>query len=504
MTYATLAGAVLALFAVINIAFSKWVYYVAVVIPIEIAVAVLLGYRFSGLADVASALALADVDAPAARLRGRRAEEREILARALDRAERTRRAAVVTEVRARAAFSAWLAGEDEEFARHIAGMQSSAGSGDLRGLGFFLRATQHEADALEPARGDLPEWVARGYLVACGSTDDASAAAEYAGSAVIAADAGAIPEPQVLARIARAEFAPEERRALYASAAEFAASSGSLPLQKAVHALQHDARDAGILTPFISRLRAPREGVPALDVRFLTAQVLRSGAPVALRESERALLFALAHREGLVPAVALADALWPELDGDQAAGAFRVCLHRLRRGLGDSRSVVRTNRGCRLQTEATADLWKIRETVNRARSDEAFGREERLALLDAYAALRANRAAWSSQPAWFAPYEAELSELMRDAARLLAQHALTRADATKALEFARAMIEDDPFDDVAREIAIRGYLTANDRPSAVREYRRYMELVATGGVARPLSTLEALFGTGTTATPRTG
>ena len=207
LAYATLAGAVLVLFAVLNIAFAKWVCYVAVVIPIEIAVAVLLGYRFSGLADVASALALADVDAPAARLRGRRAEEREILARALDRAERTRRAGVVTEVRARAAFSAWLAGEDEEFARHVAGMQSSAGSGNLRGLGFFLRATQNELDALEPARGDLPEWVARGFLVACGSTDDASAAAEYAGSAVVAADASGFPEPQMLARIARAEFA---------------------------------------------------------------------------------------------------------------------------------------------------------------------------------------------------------------------------------------------------------------------------------------------------------
>ena len=93
---------------------------------------------------------------------------------------------------------------------------------------------------------------------------------------------------------------------------------------------------------------------------------------------------------------------------------------------------------------------------------------------------------------------------MRDAARLLAQNALTRADATKALEFARAMIEDDPFDNVAREIAIRGYLTANDEPSAAREYRRYVELIATGNVTRSLSALEAFFATGTTATPRTG
>ena len=61
-------------------------------------------------------------------------------------------------------------------------------------------------------------------------------------------------------------------------------------------------------------------------MRFLTAQVLRNGAPLALREGERALLFALGRREGLVPAIALADALWPELDGDAAAGGFAsVC-----------------------------------------------------------------------------------------------------------------------------------------------------------------------------------
>ncbi len=504
LAYATLAGVVLAMFAVVNLAFAKWVYYVAIVIPVEIALAVLLGYRFSGLADVASALSLADGDATAARLRGLRSEERELLARALDRAERTRRSGVVTEVRARAAFGAWFAGEDDEFSRHLAGLQAAASKREMRGLGFFLRAARGQIDAHDPVAEDLPDWVARGYLVGCGNTGDASAAARYATHAVVAADASAIPEPQVLARIALAEFSARDRKTLYAAAAQIAELSGSLQLQRAVHAVQHDAPDAGILAPLVARLRRSRDEAPTLEVRFLTAQVLRSGVPVKLRESERALVFALGHRSAPTPAVALADALWPELDGDAAAAAFRVCLHRLRRGLADPRCVVRIDRAYRLQPGTVADLWRIVETVDAARSAQTLARSEQVALLDVYARLQASRVTWSSQPAWFTPYAAELAELTRDAAGLLAQNALRRADAAKALELARAMLEDDPLDDAARTIAVRAHLVANDRPSAMREYRRYAELLATERISRPLPALETLLGTDSAATPRTG
>ena len=504
LAYATVAAAVLATFAVVNLAFAKWVYYIAVVIPLEIIVALLLGYRFSGLANVAGALALADIDAPTARLRGRRAEEREILARALDRAERTRRTGLVTEVRARAAFSAWLAGEDDEFTRHIDALQIAAGNRDLRGLGFFLRAARGQTDERDPSPADLPEWVARAYLVACGNSDDAAAAARYAAGAVAAADASDASELQVLVRVASAEFSAADRKALYIEATRFAELSSSLKLQKAVHALQHDARDAGILAPFIARLRSPREAAPALEVRFLTAEVLRCGVPVTLRESERALLFALAHRPTLTPTAALTDALWPELDGDAAAAAFRVCVHRLRRGLGDPRSLVRTDRGYSLQSGAVADLWRIVEVVDAARSAETLGRGDQPALLTLHAKLRATRAVWASQPAWFAPYLAELTELTRDAAHALAHDALVRGDASAALDFARAMIEDDPFDEAARAIAIRAHLVANDHLAAMREYRRYADFLSTEQVSRPLTMLEALLGAPPAASERTG
>jgi DNA-binding SARP family transcriptional activator len=499
LAYGALAGSIVVAVMALNFAFAKQWAQFALAIPLEIVAAVALGYRLSGLGIVATTLSLVQIDAPAASARGRRGEEREILARALDRAERARRLGLVAEVRARAAFSAWLAGEDDEYERQLAALEASIGDGPMRGLGFFVAAARGRLDGRKPAPSELREWVASGYLVACGTSDDAAAARRYATSAVDAADASEMPLLRVLARVASAEFSPLDREHLLEKAAEISAQSDSVPLQQAVSALRANRDDLGALAAFVERrLRSVRVAIPILDVRFLTATVFSSGSIATLREGERALLFAIARNREAANADRLVDALWPELDGDAAANAFRVCLHRLRKGLGNTRAVVRSSRGYTLCPGAVVDIWSVADTIAGMRLRSTLELQDRTTLQGAHARLRAGRKARAGQPAWFSPYAAELAELSHEAARMLARDALQRGDVIGALYVVQLMIQDEPADESACELAIRAHLAGGDRAAALRELRRYRNVLAASGDNHNPALLEALVQTPST------
>jgi DNA-binding SARP family transcriptional activator len=493
LAYGTLAGSIVVAVVALNFAFAKQWAQFALAIPLEIVAAVALGYRLSGFGVVATTVSLVQIDAPAASAGGRRGEEREILARALDRAERARRLGLVAEVRARAAFSAWLAGEDDEFERQLAALEAIIGDATMRGLGFFVTAARGRLDGRIPAPSELQEWVAIGYLVACGTSDDAAATRRYATSAVDAADASEVALLRVLARVASAEFLPAEREHLLAAAAEISAQSDSASLQQSVSALRADHDDLGILAPFVERrLRAVRVAIPILDVRFLTATVHTCGSVATLRDSERALLFAIARNREPANADRLVDTLWPDLDGDAAENAFRVCLHRLRKGLGNTRAVVRSARGYTLCQGAVVDIWSVADTIATLRLRSTLEPQDRTTLLDSHARLRAGRKARAGQPAWFAPYAAELAELTHEAAGILSRDALQRGDVSDALRVAQLMIQDEPADEGSRELAIRAHLAAGNRPAALRELRRYRDVLAANGDEYKPVLLEAL------------
>ena len=200
------------------------------------------------------------------------------------------------------------------------------------------------------------------------------------------------------------------------------------------------------------RLHGLRAAAPILDVSFLTGSVRSRGSAISLCDGQRALLFAIAHQRQPAHVDRLVDLLWPELDGNGAAKAFRACLHRLRKGLGDPRAVVRSARACTLCAGAVVDLWSIRETLSTLRNRSTWSTLDRYTLIDMHARLRAGRAARTSQPAWFSPYAAELAALTRDASWMLGREALARGDTDEARRLAHATIEDEPAD--AREATV--------------------------------------------------
>jgi DNA-binding SARP family transcriptional activator len=488
--FAALGYLIIAAGVCLNWAFAKQLAQYAFLIPLEIMVAVWLGYWLSGLRDISGTLALATSEASFAGLRGDRVHEREIFAKALGRAEYSRKPSLIAEVRARAAFSAWLAGEDDECERNLAALEVAIGSAPSRGLGFLVAAARDRLPPGDPSPSDLAEWISRGALIASARAGNTASALLYARQAALAADRAGQPFLQLLAAVATSEVAPFGVEAAQARAVESAADLRVPAIENAVRALVAGG-DPGILAPFVGRFRkSPVPEAPPLAISFLSAEVRLRGAVPELRDSERALLFALAHRPGPISTDALVDSLWPERDGDAARNAFRVCLHRLRRGLGETEFIKRSNAGYALSAETAVDLHTLPNPPRPL--DRPLEANDRLAYRSAYERLNAHRGARETAGAWFERYALELRDRLDSIGRLLAKDALRRGDADEALAFVEALLAEDRTDQEACEMLIAAHLLAGDRITARREFEAYRKVHGTA--QRPVGgpTIEAL------------
>jgi DNA-binding SARP family transcriptional activator len=206
------------------------------------------------------------------------------------------------------------------------------------------------------------------------------------------------------------------------------------------------------------------------------------------------LLFALAVRSREVSRERLFEMLWPEIDVAAARNALHVTLHRLRARLGDEQAVVRTVTGYRLCSDAWVDLWEVdREASSLLKRDQLS--EEQLARLERLydrvrTAICPRAAAWE----WFVPVERHISEVRCELAQRLARHALRMGKAAEALALAEEMIEHDPCDESAREIAISAHLLSGDRAAALRQFRQYRETLRTELHCEPSTSLAELVG----------
>ncbi|MGD0474922.1 MAG: hypothetical protein ABSB70_17140 [Candidatus Velthaea sp.] len=488
--FAALGYLIIALGVFLNWGFAKQVAQYAFLIPLEIIFAVWLGYWLSGLRDIAGTLGLATSEAALAGLRGDRVHEREIFAKALGRAELARKPSLVAEVRARAAFSAWLAGEDDEYERNLAALESVIGPASSRGLGYFVAAARDRLPPGDPSATDVAEWISRGAVIASTHAASPASALLYARQAAQSADRSGQPFLQLLAAVATSEVAPFGVEAAQARAVELASALHQPRIESAVRDLVIRG-EPGILAPFVGRFRrSPVPDAPALAISFVCAEVRLRGAVPELRDSERALLFALAHRAGPISTDALVDSLWPDRDGDAARNAFRVCLHRLRRGLGETEFIKRTNAGYAFCAETVVDLHAL---PNPPRSvDRPLEAADRLAYRSAYERLNANRQARETAGVWFERYTLELRDRLDSIARLLAKDALRRGDAVEALTFVDGLLAEDEADKEAREMQIAAHLLAGDRSRAQREFEAYRKVHGTAQRLAGDSAIEAL------------
>jgi DNA-binding SARP family transcriptional activator len=437
---------------------------------------------------------LVTLGADIARVRGDRATERERLERAIEIGRKTGFSNFIAFYETEATFGAWLAGDDADFAQHAFALDAEVGREAVRGFAFFAACARGHVPEPQPA--DQAKWVACGYLVAAANAEDEATALRYADTAREAAASSRSPFYQVLAALAVAELNPSRRRALRAEAASLARRIDATELHDAVDAAGR-GETAGFLEPFLRRYRAgasgeaPRAG---LLVELVTGRFLRDGQPVTLAEREHALLTAIAVRPEALSRDRLTDLLWPDLSESAARNAFHVCLHRLKARLSDDNVVVRTREGYRLGTEVRVDLWEIDRALAALRTDGPLDARRIAALRELYESLRASRPPKFEAWEWFEQTERHLREVRCEVAQALAKHALGEGRSHDALALCHEMIQYDPCDEPAREIAIRAYLESGDRAAALRHFRQYRDVLQAELQCEPSQVLVDLVG----------
>jgi DNA-binding SARP family transcriptional activator len=342
---------------------------------------------------------------------------------------------------------------------------------------------------------DLPRFIALGHLIVCGDAEDRETAYEHALAAVESARRYKAPFLETLAAIALAEVGPAAGRAgTLAQARQFAANVESEPLQRVVAAVE-EGGDTGFLTTFLKRLRRDRRNDRnTVVIELVNGRVRRGETFISLPERELTLLLACALRPEAFTRERLTDLLWPDLAESAARNAFHVCMHRLKQHLQDDDVIIRTKDGYRLRNDVRVDLWEIDRSMSALRTSETLAPESMAALRELFERLAAERPARFANWEWFEQTERRLRELRSEVAHTLAKDALSRGRHTDALAMSRQMIDHDPCDEPAREIAISAYLASGDRAAALRHFRQYRDTLRDELDCEPSETLAKLVG----------
>lgn len=443
--------------------------------------------------DVMASNTLVTLGADIARVRGESASSRQYIERALEAARNSGLYNFVAFDLAEGVFGAWLDGDDDLYARYAGELEETVDRYGVRGFAYFAAAARGRP--LEPADADLLRWVVCGRLIAAGNAPDSSAGLRFAKSALSAAEQYRSPFIETLALITIAQFDETHYDEHLSRAIGCAARCESPALQGAVAAIAERRGDAGMLSTFMARLQREHAGHDELlEINLSNGTVRSRGRDIVLSDREFSLLAMLALRRETVARSRIADTLWPELEEYAARNALSVCLHRLRQHLDNDAAIIRSSEGYRLHDDVRVDLWEIGRIVNTMRARPALGIADRALLWSTYEQLRQRRPSRMLAWEWFESTERHICELRLEVAQRLASDALSHGELRKALEVAHQMIEYDPCDEPAREIAISAYMRSGDRAAAMRHYRQYRDTLLAELQCEPSDAIKNLVG----------
>lgn len=426
-----------------------------------------------------------------ARARARWEVEHDALKRIVALARESRAVPVLGLALAESAFGAWFAGEADLFETYRTELIMLVYRHELPALlRFALAASGREP---ELGRGPAPLWDARAFLLAACGTADAARGAAFAAAALELADAADEPLTRVIARVVGAE-AGDRQRTLLREALALAQSLSGSPLRDAVFALLERDEARGMLVPllrFKRRAQSENDSEGALTIALADGTVMRGGEPVPVSDGVLALLAALAVDSHGSSRERLVDRLWPDLPGDAAYNALKMCVHRARRQLGDPSAVVAVGGGYALAPEVDVDLPWLERMLDRIRRG-AVDDEDAPALDETFARLVRGRPAAFGSWEWFDRFESELTAATHELGAYLGERALRSGKTARALEIAQALTRLDPLDERAHRIAMSAHLAAHDRAAAILEYRGYKTMLATELETEPSDDLKRL------------
>lgn len=230
---------------------------------------------------------------------------------------------------------------------------------------------------------------------------------------------------------------------------------------------------------------------PRVQVEILSGKVSKDGAEVAVRGTNLALLVCLACEPRDVSTESLSSRLYPGVAREQAYDALKMCVYRTRKQLGGRGVIETTERGYRLAVEVVVDVRFLNQIVRAIRTRSiAKAIETRLDVI--FEQLVSGRPAVYETWEWFAGIERTLHDAAREVGLYLANRALRNDDPQRALQIAQLLMEVDPLDETAQELAIRVHLARGDRASALHTFRRYVEELHTRHAVEPSPALRAL------------
>lgn len=308
-----------------------------------------------------------------------------------------------------AAFAAWFGGDDALLEQFTAELRALSDGNVEAGMRHFLDSVDGRGIEARIG-GEKLNSRAYDYLIAASRSATVAEGRRLAAAALSTADEARQPAYQALARIALAILDPAQAEHWTNDARRVLAPVHLPALQHAFEAFAAKAPDLGVLTQFVRRYRALVDVETGVLVRLLDGTVTRAGAPVTFSERARDLIMLLASERRVFAVSELADALWPDSEGDRATNALRVSINRLRRALA-AESVRSVPGGYVLAPEVEVDVTRLQEFVSRVEADMELAAIERARLATAFEETAPERLGHLDDPLKFAALRERIARL---------------------------------------------------------------------------------------------
>jgi len=200
------------------------------------------------------------------------------------------------------------------------------------------------------------------------------------------------------------------------------------------------------------------------------------GQVVALSARELLILGFLVLRKGLASVDALADAVWPDVDGDRARANLKVYAFRIRARAGRPDVVVCEKGRWRLGTCVAVDLWEWERLADTGQPGLLLP-SLREVLVAAHASLTVGPPPALVESECGAVFSVAFETVLAGVAECLIADAFSRHDLVRAASLARAMIALDPYEARWRHALSRVHAERHDPLGARRVMKEYDLLV---------------------------
>jgi len=231
-----------------------------------------------------------------------------------------------------------------------------------------------------------------------------------------------------------------------------------------------------------------------IRIEVCAGRVLVDGVAANLTNRELEICLAIATHHRPVPGETLAAVVYSDLDLDAGLNRVKVYVHRVREKIAAD-FILCDRDGYRFRDGVRVDRYEYEALLKLIERRPFLSAGERIQLGGILQSLHGRRNAPVWRWEWFGAIEHRIASIASRTASVLFSDAFKRNAIAELLELARAILDRDPCDEQAREIAIKAHLAAG-RPTAARtEFNRYKQALARELDAQPSAHLQKLLQT---------